>query len=214
MKKLLSLVVILLVLLTNSFAQTTQEWTQQNKTQKQYLLQQIAALHTYIGYAKKGYDIVGKGVNTVRNIKNGDFNLHRDFFSSLNNINPLIKKYAKLADLLAYQYRIIKQTKETIKGIKQSGQFTALEIDYCQNVFSNLLDDCIKTIDDLVSAITSDKLQMKDDERIKRIDILYADMQDKYAFCSSFTDEMSILALQRITEKQEINYSKIINGIK
>lgn len=163
---------------------------------------------------QKGYSIVGKGINTVRNIKKGDFNLHRDFFSSLSNINPQIKNSTKVGDLLVYQYRIIKQTTETIKGIKQSGQFTQAELDYCNAVFNNLLDDCIKTIDELLTVITPDKLKMKDNERIKRIDMLYADMQDKYAFCSSFADEMGILALHRISEQQDINYSKIINGIK
>lgn len=214
MKKVVLIVFLIAVICIPAAAQTGSEWVNQKSTQRKYLLQQIAALHIYIGYAKKGYDIVGKGVNTVHNIKNGYFNLHRDFFGSLNNINPQIKKYTKLADLLAYQYRIIKQTKESIKDIKQSGQFTASEIDYCQKVFSNLLDDCIKTIDNLVMVITSDKLQMKDDERIKRIDILYTDMQDKYAFCSSFTDEMAILSIQRLTEQQEINYSKKLNGLR
>lgn len=214
MKKLLLLSLILNGIASQSFTQTVEEWTQQKKTQKKYLLQQIAALHTYIAYAKKGYSIVGKGINTVRNIKKGDFNLHRDFFSSLSNINPQIKNSTKVGDLLVYQYRIIKQTTETIKGIKQSGQFTQAELDYCNAVFNNLLDDCIKTIDELLTVITPDKLKMKDNERIKRIDMLYADMQDKYAFCSSFADEMGILALHRISEQQDINYSKIINGIK
>ena len=68
--------------------------TSNAQTQKKYMLQHIAALQVYIGYAKKGYNIASKGINTVRNIKNGDFNLHRDFFSSLKNINPAIMNAA------------------------------------------------------------------------------------------------------------------------
>lgn len=195
-------------------AQTTEEWTQQKQTQKKYLLRQIASLHTYISYVKKGYDIVSKGINTVRNIKKGDFNLHSDFFNSLKNVNPNISRYAKVADIIACQFRIIKQSKETIKGIRETKQFTNEELEYCTAVFNNLLAECIKTIDDLMMITTNGQLEMKDDERLKRIDRLYADMQDKYAFCSSFSEDMALLSMQRLGEQLEINRSKLINGFK
>lgn len=214
MKKIIASAVSVFIFLEFAAAQTTQEWTQQKSTQKKYLLQQIAALHTYIGYAKKGYDIVNKGVTTVRNIKKGDFNLHRDFFNHLKNINPKISRYAKVADIIAYQVRIIKQTKEAVTGIKATRQFTAQEVEYCSAVLNNLLTECGKTIDELMLIITDGQLEMKDDERLKRIDELYTDMQDKYAFCSSFSEDMALLTIQRLSEQVQINYSKILNGIK
>ena len=195
-------------------AQNWEEWTQQKKTQKKYLMQQIAALQVYIGYAKKGYDVANKGLTTIRNIKNGDLNLHRDFFGSLKRANPKIKKYAKVADIIAYQLRIVKETNKTLQGIRETGQFTSEELDYCKMVFDNLLVDCLKSIDELFLVITSGELEMKDDERIKRINALYADMQNKYAFSSSFSEEMGLLSVQRLGEQIEINRSKILNGLK
>ncbi len=202
-----------LLAIVSTDAQTTGEWTQQKQMQKEYLLKQIAALHTYISYAKKGYDIASKGINTVGNITKGDFDLHRDFFNSLRNVNPKISRYAKVVDIIACQFRIIKQTKETINGIRKTKQFTHVEIEYCAKVIDNLLTECIKTVDELMMIITNDQLEMKDDERLKRIDGLYADMQDKYAFCSSFSEEMALLSMQRMGEEIEINRSKILNGL-
>lgn len=195
-------------------SQTTEEWTQQKSTQKKYLLQQIAALHTYINYAKKGYSIVNKGITTVKNIKKGDFNLHRDFFTHLKNVNPKISRYVKVADIIAYQFRIIKQTKEAANGVKATQQFAPEEIDYCVSVFNNLLTECGKTIDELILIITDGQLEMKDDERLIRIDELYTDMQYKYAFSSSFCEDVGLLTMQRLNEQVQINYSKILNGIK
>jgi len=184
------------------------------QTQRKYMLQQIAALQVYIGYAKKGYTIASKGINTVQNIKNGDFNLHRDFFSSLKNVNPKVSKYVKVADIIAYQGRIIRNTKQTLQAIRETEQFTTEELDYCKRVFDNLLDECVKTTDELLMVITSGELEMKDDERLKRIDKIYTDMQDKYSFCSSFSDEMGLLSVQRMGEQMELNRSKILNGLK
>lgn len=214
MKRLLLLATAGLFAFLSSNAQTTDEWLNQKSTQKKYLLQQIAALQVYLGYAKKGYSIVTSGVNTIRNIKNGDLNLHRDFFNGLKNVNPSIIRYAKVADIMAYQVKIIKQTKITIQQIRETKQFTEAELEYLKQVFDNLLNECIKTVEELILVTTSGKLEMKDDERLKRIDRLYADIQDKYSFACSFSEDMGLLAVQRLGEQMEANRSKLINGIK
>ena len=69
-------------------------------------------------------------------------------------------------------------------------------------------------MDELYLTITSDELQMKDSERIKRIDRLFFDMQDKYSFCESFSEECSVVAMQRLSEQSETTMSKKINGLQ
>ncbi len=61
-------------------AQTFDEWFKQQETQKKYLIQQIAALQVYTGYVQKGYSVAKKGLATIGSIKEGDFNLHSNFF--------------------------------------------------------------------------------------------------------------------------------------
>jgi hypothetical protein len=214
MKKIFMITMASLFVIGTANAQTWAEWFQQKQTQKKYLLQQIAALQVYIGYANKGYDIANRGLNTIKDIKKGDFNLHHTFFNSLKNVNPKVKRYAKVANIVAYQLKIIKKSGRAISAIKSSGQLTTTEISYCNAVFNNLLDDCVKTIDELLLVTTSGTIEMKDDERLKRIDKLYTDMQDKYSFCSAFSSEINVLTLQRMNEHFEINSSKTINGIK
>lgn len=195
-------------------AQTVNEWVNQKFTQKKYLLQQIAALQVYINYAKKGYSIVSGGINTIRDIKKGDLNLHNTFFSSLKTINPKISRYAKVADIISYQVRIIKLARQTLQSIREANQFSIEEIEYCKMVLDAMLDDCIQSITELIEIITPDKLQMTDDERLVRIDKLYLDMQDKFTFSNVMSEDISLLALQRLSEQIEINRSKRINGIK
>ena len=195
-------------------AQTVDEWVNQKSTQKKYRLQQIVALQVYINYAKKGYNIVSGGINTIRDIKKGELNLHNTFFNSLKVINPKISRYAKVADIISYQVRIIKLVRQTLQSIREANQCTVEEIEYCKKVLDALLDDCIQSITELIEIITPDKLQMTDDERLGKIDKLYLDMQDKFTFCNVMSEDISLLALQRLTEQIEINRSKLINGVK
>jgi len=214
MKKIITNLVWFLLVGHSATAQTWEEWFQQTKTQKKYLLQQIGALRVYFNYTKDGYSIVGNGINTVRNIKNGDFNLHRDFLGSLKLVNPRIKKYTKLADIIALQVRMIQQTKQSLQSIRSSKRFSLNEVDHCKNVFDNLLNECAKNIDELFMIIMPGTFEMKDDERIKRLDKIYTDMQDKFTFCSSFGNDLELIANQRLTSEVEIIESKILNDLK
>jgi hypothetical protein len=214
MKKIISILVWLLLVGHSTTAQTWEEWFQQKKTQKKYLLQQIAALRVYFNYAKDGYSIVSNGITTVRNIKNGDFNLHRDFLGSLKLVNPRIKKYTKLADIIALQVRMIQQTRQSLQSVRSSTRFTLNEVDHFKNVFDNLLNECAKNIDELFMIIMPGTLDMKDDERLKRLDNIYTAMVDKYSFSSSFSNDLQLIANQRLQSEVEIIESKILNDLK
>lgn len=213
MKKLLILF-LLTTIVTTTQAQTFSEWFRQKKTQKKYLIQQIAALQVYIGYAQKGYSIAKEGLNTIGDFKRGEFNLHTGYFNSLKSVNPKIKQYAKVADIIAMQVAIIQGYNRTHRQVQQSGVFNGEELDYIRRVLSRLLDDCENTLDELITVTTDGNLEMKDDERMKRIDILYKDMMDNYTFSQSFHNETVVLATSRIKENNDVQTSRALYNIK
>lgn len=213
MKKLLAIIII--VLCTESVAAQNQaEWFRQKATQKKYLLQQIVALQLYSGYLSKGYIIAKNGLNTIKSFKDGDLTQHIKYFTSLVTVNPQIKKYKKVADIIALQIRIVKQVGFAIKSFKKNDHFTLSEINYLQSVFNTLLSDCAKNLDELLNLITNENLQLKDDERIEAIDKLYIDMLDKEQFAQAFTNNAAGLSIQRSNEKNDIIISKKLNGLK
>ena len=198
----------------NLSAQTWAEWFQQKTTQKKYLLQQIAALQVYSGYLSKGYTIAKNGLNTITSIKNGDFNQHDNYFTSLITVNPKIKQYGKVAVIIALQISIAKQSGNAIKNFRNNRHFTQAEIKYLQSVFNSLLSGCAKNLDELLNLITNGNLQMKDDERINAIDKIYIEMQDKQQFTRAFSNSTAGLSIQRSNEENDIIISKKLNGLK
>lgn len=205
----MKILIFLLVAVNVSQAQTYDEWVRQKETQKKYLLEQIAALKTYIGYAEEGYSIAKKGLNTIKDIKNGDFNLHDNFFKSLSAVNPEIKKYSKVAAIISMQISITKLVRNS-----RFKQLTSVELNYLQQVFNNVLDDCAINLDELFGLVTDGEQQMKDDERIKRIDKLYTDMQDKQIFVQSFSNSAKRLSLNRRNDQYDIEIQRKLNGLK
>lgn len=214
MKKTLLMLLLFLLAAGSLQAQTFSEWFRQKKTQKKYLLQQIAALQVYIEYAQKGYKIAKEGLTTIGGFTKGEFNLHGDYFNSLKMVNPEIKQYAKIADIIAMQLKIVQDYNRSYGQISRSNAFNADELDYIRRVFSRLLDDCEETLDELIAVTTNGKLEMKDDERMARIDMLYLDMQDKYTFSQSFSNDAKTLAAARAKENTDVQTSRALQGIK
>ncbi|HRJ29776.1 MAG TPA: hypothetical protein PLV21_03850 [Cyclobacteriaceae bacterium] len=202
--KFLVILITGVILSTAAPAQTWNEWFKQKKTQKKYLVKQIALLRLYLGYLKKGYEIADKGLTTIHNIKNGDFNLHRDFFGSLKNVNPHIANSAKVADIIAFQVYIIQNMKRVNNFCRDNDHFTPEEIRYVTAVYSNMLFLCDVSVSELLMIIRSNETEMKDDERLKRIDTLYDDMLDKHAFVQSFDSDVRLIAKEREREQRSI----------
>ena len=209
------IVLALMLLLVSSLkAQTWDELFNQKKTQRKYLVKQIAALEIYLGYLSKGYSIAKEGLGAIRDIKNGDFDLHKNYFNSLVSVNPSIKRYKKIAGIILLQINITKQAVKTLRECKKNNLLTANEIDYLHKVFNKLLDDCSTCLDELKNFVTSGQFSMKDDERIAAIDKLYNEMAERDVFITSFGKTAMNLCLQRANEQSAIIISKKINGLR
>jgi len=177
-------------------------------------IRQILLLQTYIKYLEKGYDIAKKGLTIIGDIKNGDFNLHLDNFNSFKAINPTIKKYAKVSEIVSLQLQVIRVYKQTTAKINSSGLFNPGEVGYVSNVFAKLLEQCVNDIDELITLTTSGQYEMKDDERLERIDAIEEDMQDKYAFAVNFGQSAQLMALQKNKDQHEVLTSRLLANIK
>lgn len=194
-------------------AQGLGEWFNQKQTQAKYLIKQIAALQVYLHYLEKGYAITEDGLHLIGDLKNGEFNLHKDYFNSLKIVNPNIMKYPKIAGILSMQMSIINHHYSIISISKKGGQFTAEELNYIKKVYENLEDEVEKDLDELQLVITNGQMQMTDDERISEIDKIYNQVQDKYSFSQSFSGRVSQLIVQRERGNKEAKELKELYDI-
>ena len=181
--------------------------------QRKVLLLQIAALQTYIGYAKKGYTVVKKGLNFIGDVKKGEVNLHSDYFNSLLQVNPKVKNYVRVGEIIALQIKILKVHKKTLELLRQDDLFHGDELDYIERVFERLIDNCNETLDQLLLISTDAKLEMTDDQRLEHIDSLYTAMMSDYSFCEHLSEEIKILSLSKAKEKRDARQSQILNGL-
>lgn len=153
---------------------------------------------------KKGYEILSQGYNVIKNISEGNFNLHETFLDALYQVSPTVRSYRKVAGIIELQIKIVDQYRKGFARFKASEQFTVEEIDYLSRVYGRLVNESIKNLDDLATVITARQTRMSDDERLSAIDRIYADMEGKLLFLHQFNGKTSMLAVQRAKESAEV----------
>ncbi|MBV4359074.1 TerB family tellurite resistance protein [Pinibacter aurantiacus] len=167
-------------------------------------IEKLAQFKQILSDLKKGYEILSGGYKTIKDLSEGNFNLHKVFLDGLLEVSPTVKKYKRVADVVDYQLQLVKEYKAAFTRFKDGGWFNADELDYISKVYDNLFSLSLKNLDDLLTVVTAKKLRMNDDERLKAIDKIFEDMQDKLIFLRSFNSSTSLLMVQRLKEKREV----------
>ena len=157
---------------------------------------------------KKGYEILNGGYNTVKNISEGNFNIHKTFLDGLMDVSPTVKNYRKVSGIISYQLLLVKEYKAAYGRFSNSGQFHAKDLEYISQVYSRLFDRSLRGLDELLLVVTSGKLRMSDDERLQAIDRIYTEMENSLQFLRHFNNETSTLSIQREKESKSIQTSR------
>jgi hypothetical protein len=168
------------------------------------MTEQLAKLELYLKETKDGYSIVQKGLTTIGDIKKGDFDLHSLFFTSLKDVNPAIKNWGKVADIITMQVQLLAGSKTSLRQVTASGNFSPADLKYLAAVFSNLINLTGKDINVLSGLVSDGNWQMTDDDRMSRIDHLFNEVSEKYNFLRSFSSQVMAESSLRTHQKATI----------
>lgn len=197
MRKIIFLAIMLCVL-ARAGAQT------QEATQLILNYEKLKQLEEILDNMYKGYKILTKGYNRVKDIAEGNFNLHQVFLDGLFGVNPSVAKYKRIPDIIRYQSMLIKEYKRAFNRFKSDPNLTPDEINYLERVYSYLVKQSLRNLEELTMIVTANKLRMSDDERIQSIDRIYFDIENKLSFLRYFNNSTQVLVVQRAKENSEI----------
>lgn len=205
MKKIL---IVLLLLSNVSLAQSDEA--------KQLLLnvEKLAQFKQILKNMKDGYQVLHKGYTSIKDISEGNFSLHKTFLDGLMEVSPVVKKYKRVADIISFQIKLVKEYKSAFQQFKSDKQFKLAEIEYIGKVYLNLFTESMKKLDELAMVVTAGKLRMSDDERLQAIDRIYDEVMEQYEFLNEFNNSTAILSLQREKDKIDIDLMRRIHGLK
>jgi hypothetical protein len=206
MKRVLT-AVLCFIALNVGFSQSTEA------TQLLLNYEKLQQLEKILDNMYKGYTILSKGYNTIKNISEGNYTLHDLFLSRLLSVNPLIRDYKRVAGIITYQQFIMKDYKRAWNRFRNDSNLTLQEIAYIERVYANLVQSSLHNLDDLLTVITAAELRMSDDERISAIDRIFLDMEGKVSFLKQFNNSTSSLLVKRARERQDVQSIQKLHNV-
>ncbi len=157
---------------------------------------------------KRGYDVVKNGYNSVKNVAEGNFNLHDVFLGKLMLVSPVVRNYKRIGDIILCQKNLVRDYKQAFARFSKSDVFDAEELNYLQRIYKNLFKQSLQDLDDLTMVLAVNKLKMSDDERLKSIDKIFADSEDKLEFLRSFNRQTQVLLSQKKQEQRDTQHTQ------
>lgn len=173
-------------------------------------VEKLAQFKQILQDMKDGYEILVQGYGFIKNVSEGNFNLHDAFLSGLLQVSPTVRKYKRIAEIVEMQLVLTRQYKAALRRFGASDLFSPAEMNYLGNVYGQLFQRSLRNMEDLTTVITAGQLRMSDHERIEMIDHIHADMTDKLAFLRTFNDDNAALLMNKMREQKD---SKILGKL-
>ena len=139
--------------------------------------------------------------------------LYDDYFQELWKVKAALAYYKRVKDIIERQVKMVNEYKSAWALLRQDKNFTKEELDYMSSTYTGLMDESIKNIDQLFLVINAFATQMTDGKRLEIINAVSDNLEQQFVDLKDFNNQNKMIALQRATERGEIEYVKRLYGI-
>ena len=140
--------------------------------------------------------------------------LYAKYFDELWKVKNAISSYQAVRDIIKKQVQLVQEYSKAFNLSKQDKNFTADELNYMQKVYTGILDESIKNIDQIQLVIKAFATQMTDAKRLEIIHAAGNNIEQNITDLRQFNQQNIIISLQRSKEKNDIDVVKKLYGIE
>ena len=136
------------------------------------------------------------------------------YFDELKKVKEAISGYKKIKEIMQKQVRIVEEYKHAFALFKKDKHFTDAEIRYMVMVYTGIVDESIKNIDQLFLVIGALNTQMTDGKRLEIINGVAGHIDENLNDLREFNNQNIKLSLQRSRDEREMELVKAMYGIQ
>src|SRR6188768_3003943 len=138
---------------------------------------------------------------------------YANYFDELWRIKTALAYYQRVKDIIEKQLQLVSEYKAAWALFKQDKNFTVDELDHMQQVYSGMMDESIKNLDQLSLVINSFVTQMSDAKRMEIINEVDNKLDENLSDLREFNNQNKVVSLRRAAEKGEIETVKKLYGL-
>jgi hypothetical protein len=139
--------------------------------------------------------------------------LYKGYYEELAEVKSIIIYYQQIKDITKKQTRLVAEYEKAWNLFKQDSHFKESEIQYMERVYSGILEESLKNIDQIFLILDSFTTQMSDLKRLEIINKAAAEIDANYDDLTLFNQQNVMLSLQRAKTEADVNRVKQFYGI-
>ncbi|WP_347051866.1 conjugal transfer protein TraI [Flavobacterium olei] len=139
--------------------------------------------------------------------------LYKNYYEELAKVKSIITYYQRIKDISEKQVRLVDEYERAWSLFQKDAHFKASELDYMQSVYSGILDESLKNIDQIFLVLDSFTTQMSDAKRLEIINAAADQIDANYDDLTLFNRQNILLSLQRAKTEHDVKSVKQFYGI-
>lgn len=139
--------------------------------------------------------------------------LYDDYFQELWKIKSALTYYHRVKDIIENQVAMVNEYKSAWAVFRQDKNFTAEELEYMFTVYTGMMDESLKSLDQLFLVVNAFATQMSDAKRLEIINTAASTIEQGFMDLKDFNNQHKTISIQRSVEKGEIDYVKKLYGL-
>ena len=140
--------------------------------------------------------------------------LYQDYYDELWRVKSAISYYHRVREITAKQVQLVAEYKRAWGLFKQDKHFTGDEIEYMGKVYTGILDESVKNLNQIFLVINSFSTQMSDAKRLELINDAYNQVETNYTDLKAFNQQNVLVSLQRAKSKNDMEVVKELYGLQ
>ena len=140
--------------------------------------------------------------------------LYKDYYEELQKVKAIISYYKRIKEITEKQVRLVEEYKRAWGLFKQDKHFSAEELSYMSRVYSGILDESVKNLDQIFVVINSFQTQMSDAKRLEIINAAADRIDANYDDLKTFNQQGIVISLQRAKSQNDVDVVKKRYGIQ
>jgi conjugation system TraG family ATPase len=140
--------------------------------------------------------------------------LFSGYYSELWQVKSALSTYSKVAKLIERQTQLVAAYQQATAAVQRDPHFNAAEVTHMLQVYSGILSASIRNTGQLALVIQSFVTQMDDANRLRIIDETATGIDRNYADLNQYSQQNTLLSLQRAKEAGDIETVKALYGIQ
>ncbi|WP_162054697.1 conjugal transfer protein TraI [Pontibacter pamirensis] len=139
--------------------------------------------------------------------------LYADYYEELWKVKAAISYYGQVRDIIRQQAALVEEYRRAYALFRQDSNFSVEELDYMQRVYTGIMGESVKDLDQVLLVINSFATQMSDGERLALIHRAAESIGRHYSDLREFNEQGIRLSLQRARERNDLQRVAQLYGL-